>query len=235
MKFIRIALIAVLGMTTAVLAPATAMAGSSVVTGVKVPPAPPALSTVSLSATTVGGGTSVTGTVRLTAAAPAGGLLVGLSATNLSGVTAVVATVPAGVTVSAGALTATFPVATFSSPTPESVMITGTAGGVSTYAIVTVVAASSAANGFLQVLPAGNGSGTVTSQPVGINCVITAGTGAGTCGTFFPTGTVVKLVSSAAAGSKFAGFRGTPGCFDPSRITISANSNIFCQGGFVTK
>ncbi len=210
------------------LAPGTAMAsGSAAATA-------PALSTVSLSATTVGGGTPVTGTVRLTAAAPAGGFLVGLSASNLSGVAAVVATVPASVTVPAGALTATFPVATFTSPTPESVMITGTAGGVSTYAIVTVVSASSAANGFLQILPAGNGSGIVTSQPAGINCVITLGTGAGTCGTFFPAGTVVRLVTAARAGSKFAGWRGTPGCGDPSRITISANSTITCQGGFVT-
>src|SRR5439155_9995714 len=66
--------------------------------------APPAasLSAVSVSPPSVVGPASSTGTVTLTAAAPAGGTLVTLASSNAA------ATVPASVTVAAGATSATF-------------------------------------------------------------------------------------------------------------------------------
>ena len=68
-------------------------------------PLPPdALSALSVSPTSVVGGNSSTGTVTLTSAAPAGGIVVTLSSTN--------ATVPGSVTVVAGSTTATFTVTT---------------------------------------------------------------------------------------------------------------------------
>src|SRR5581483_9665539 len=52
-----------------------------------------------------------------------------------------------------------------------------------------------------QVSRSGGGSGTVTSDPAGINC--------GTqCSFDFPAGTQVKLTATAAAGSAFTGFSG---------------------------
>src|SRR5262249_16875724 len=70
-------------------------------------PAPPpaaSLSTVAVSPISVVGGNPATGTVTLTAGAPAGGAVVSLSSANPA-----VASVPASVTVAAGPTSATFP------------------------------------------------------------------------------------------------------------------------------
>jgi hypothetical protein len=67
----------------------------------------PTVSALSVSPDTVEGGTSSTGTVTLSAAAPSGGAVVSLTSSNSS-----VATPPASVTVPAGATSATFTVTT---------------------------------------------------------------------------------------------------------------------------
>ena len=53
----------------------------------------------------------------------------------------------------------------------------------------------------LAVVRAGNGTGTVTSSPAGINC-------GATCNASFLQGTVVTLTATPAAGSLFAGWSG---------------------------
>ncbi len=60
----------------------------------------------------------------------------------------------------------------------------------------------------LTVAAAGNGSGTITSVPAGIDCTITDGTASGTCSFsgFAAGATVVSLRATATAGSKFAGW-----------------------------
>ena len=60
----------------------------------------------------------------------------------------------------------------------------------------------------LTVAAAGNGSGTITSVPAGIDCTITSGAASGTCSFsgFAPGTTVVSLRATATAGSKFAGW-----------------------------
>jgi len=93
----------------------------------------------------------------------------------------------------------------------------------------------SGGTGSLSIIPGGNGSGVVTSQPAGINCTITNGNGSGTCRASFPAGTVVRLDAGPAANSQFQGWRGLPGCGDPSKITIFADTNINCQPGFQLK
>jgi hypothetical protein len=95
--------------------------------------APASLSAVSLSPATVVGGNASTGTVTLTAAAPTGGAVVSLSSSNTA-----VATVPASVTVSAGATSASFTVATQTVGASTSVTISGTYGGVTRNATLTV-------------------------------------------------------------------------------------------------
>ncbi len=57
------------------------------------------------------------------------------------------------------------------------------------------------ANFAFTVAPAGNGSGTVTGKPPGIDCP-------SSCMTFFTPGTAVTLTAAAAAGSTFAGWSG---------------------------
>jgi hypothetical protein len=188
------------------------------------------LSTVVVSPSDLVGGTSSTGTVKLTSAAPAGGFLVALSSDDTAA-----ATVPASVTVPAGATSASFPIATSTVPNSQSALIIGTAGGVTAYGILTVRTASAFSNGSISIIPGGNGSGTIISQPSGISCTITNGNGAGTCSAFFPVGTVVKLAAKASAGSSFQGFRGTPGCADPSKITVARGTTISCQPGFALK
>ena len=89
--------------------------------------------------------------------------------------------------------------------------------------------------GSLSIIPGGNGSSLVTSDPAGINCTITRGNGSGTCTAFFPAGTVVRLDARPADDSQFQGWRGLPGCSDPSKITIFADTNISCQPGFQLK
>jgi hypothetical protein len=191
------------------------------------PSAPAALSTVKVNPTDVLGGTPVTGTVALTAAAPSGGFTVALSSDDPAA-----ATVQPSVTVPAGATTASFPVTTNVVPNPQSSLIIGTAGAVTTYAIVTVWTPSLFNSGSLSVLPGGNGSGTVTSSPAGINCTIVGGNGSGTCTKTFSIGTVVRLTARAASGSSFRGWRGGPGCADASKVTIFRGANIVCQPGF---
>lgn len=100
-------------------------------------PTQPSLSSVSLNPSTVVGGNSVTGTVTLTAAAPAGGFVVNLSSSNSS-----VASVPSSVTVPAGATSANFTVSTSAVSSSTNVTITASANGVSRTATLTVNPAS---------------------------------------------------------------------------------------------
>src|SRR4051794_4954623 len=114
----------------AALVAALVLAGAGVLAPTAV--AATALSTVKVNPTDVLGGDPATGTVTLNAAAPAGGFTVPLSSDNPTA-----ATVPASVTVPAGATSASFPVTTFQVPNPQSALIIGTGGGVTTYAIIT--------------------------------------------------------------------------------------------------
>src|SRR3954452_19439759 len=189
-----------------------------------------ALSTVKVSPTDVVGGTPVTGTVTLTAAAPTGGFTVALSSDDPGA-----ATVQPSITVPAGARSASFPVTTFVVPNPQSALIIGEAGTVRTYGIVTVWTESLFNSGSLSVFPGGGGSGTVTSSPAGISCTITLGNGSGTCTKSFPVGTVVRLDARATSNSTTVGFRGGPGCIDASKVTIARGVNIGCQVGFVLR
>ena len=99
------------------------------------PPPPPAasLSAVSVASTSVVGGNSSQGTVTLTSAAPTGGAVVSLSSANSA-----VAAVPASVTVAAGTTSATFTIPTTSVTASTALSITGTFGGVSRSAVLTV-------------------------------------------------------------------------------------------------
>lgn len=199
---------------------------------------PPPASSASLSSLTINPsevvqGASSTGTVTLTAAAPTGGLVVDLTNDYPH-----IATVPASVTVPAGSRSANFPIAT-SPNTTGSAIIIGTVGGVwSThkYGIITTYSAFHFNNGSISILPGGNGSGRVTSQPAGINCTITGGNGSGTCDAFFPVGTIVRLSAIPANNSSLQGWStNLPGCSDPSRIRIARGTNITCRPIFSLK
>ncbi len=101
-------------------------------------PSPASLSAVSVSPTSVVGGSTAQGTVTLTGGAPSGGALVSLSSANPS-----VVAVPSSVTVAAGASSVTFGVTTSTVTANTSVSITATYAGVSRTTTLTVTPASS--------------------------------------------------------------------------------------------
>jgi hypothetical protein len=199
------------------------------------PPSPaPALSGVQISPSEVVQGDTATGTVVLTSPAPSGGFVVDLMSDNTS-----VATVPATVVVAAGATSATFTVTT-SATTTGSAVIIGTVGGdwsTHKYGIITSYTAFHFNHGSISILPSGGGSGRITSEPAGIDCTITRGNGSsGTCWSFFPVGTVVRLEARPASDSSFRGWRtNLPGCSDPSRVRVARGTDITCGAIFVLR
>ena len=100
------------------------------------------LSAVSVSPTSVVGGSAAQGTVTLTGGAPSGGALVTLSSANPS-----VAALPSSVTVAAGASSATFSVSTSAVAANTSVSVTATYGGVTRTATLTVTPAAGGGGG----------------------------------------------------------------------------------------
>src|SRR5215212_4049463 len=213
----------------------SATAASARLSGCTVSSSPPpaasaTLSSLAVSPTDVVGPDAATGTVILSSAAPSGGLRVDLISDNTAA-----ATVPPSVTVPSGSTRATFAVSTRQVTNAQSAVIIGTVGGdfaTERHAIITVWDSFHFANGSIAILPGGNGSGRVTSQPAGIDCAITAGNGSGSCSAFFPVGTVVRLDARPAADSSFLGWRGLPGCSDPSKIRVARGTTITCQPGF---
>jgi len=93
----------------------------------------PPFTSLTLSPSSVTGGSSSTGTVTLSAAAPSGGAVVSLSSSNTS-----VASVPSSVTVAAGATSASFTVSTNPVSTSTSVTISGSYSGTTQSATLTV-------------------------------------------------------------------------------------------------
>jgi YVTN family beta-propeller protein len=83
-----------------------------------------------------------------------------------------------------------------------------------------------APNVSLSITSAGSGSGTVTSNPLGINC-------GATCSAGFQPGTTVTLTATAAAGSSFAGWSGG-GCSGPASCMITLNGDTAVVATFST-
>jgi hypothetical protein len=123
---------------SATFAGVTRTATLTIVPGAAPPPAV-ALVAFSVNLTAVTGGSTATGTVRLSAAAPSGGTPVALSS-NLPGS----ASLPASVTVAAGQTTATFTVTTFNVPA-TTVQLSATLGDVTLFAPINVNAAGGGA------------------------------------------------------------------------------------------
>ena len=195
------------------------------------PSTTPSLVALTLSQTTVVGGTPVTATVSLTSLAPAGGVVVSLSSDNTTA-----ATVPPSVTVPAGSTAATFTVTTNPVANSQSSIIIGTAGGATRSATLTVTTEFQATNGSVSLARGGTGSGRVTSQPAGIDCVFTATETTGTCGNvFFPAGTQVRLEARPAQDSSFLGWEFETTCRDAPKVTVAAGVAHICRPVFRLK
>jgi hypothetical protein len=90
--------------------------------------------------------------------------------------------------------------------------------------IVDAFAAVQAAGFTLTVSKTGSGSGTVTSNPGGINC-------GSTCAASFTAGTSVTLTATASAGSTFTGWSGG-GCSGTATCTVTLNANTTVTATF---
>ena len=184
-------------------------------------PTQPSLHTLSLNPTSVVGGTSSTGTVTLTAAAPSGGFVVNLSSSHPS-----VASVPSSVTVPAGATSANFTVSTSTVSSSTNVTITASAGGVARTATLTVNPASTSVTlQSLTISPTSVWGGSTATGTVRLSGPAPAG------------GAVVQLRSSSArasvpssvtipAGATSANFTiRTTSAFSITTVTITATYN----------
>jgi hypothetical protein len=130
---------------------------------------PVALSSISLGASSVVGGDSVTGTVALTAAAPAGGAVVSLSGGDP-------VSVPASVTVPAGSATATFTISTRAVGGTIAGTISGSYGGVSASAVLSVTRPTVATASFGVTGPTLSETCTLTNNGYTINCTFDGST-----------------------------------------------------------
>lgn len=77
----------------------------------------------------------------------------------------------------------------------------------------------------LTVLP-GNGNGSITSTPTGINCTLTAGTPGGSCQAGFEAGSQVVLTPTAGADFRFGGWSGDCAGTAPCTLTMSAARSV---------
>lgn len=168
-----------------------------------------ALTSLTANPNAVVGGASATGTVSLSAPAPAGGAVTALSSTIGS------ATVPGSVTVAAGASSATFPIATASVTNPTVGTLSATYAGVTKSTTFTVnPAAASAALSALALSPASVVGGYSVTATVTLSADAPAG------------GAVVALSSSNPNTASV-----------PDSITVAAGTktNAFTVTTFATK
>jgi hypothetical protein len=98
------------------------------------PAAPTALSSLTLNPSTLVGGASATGTVTLTKAAPAGGIVVNLTSSNSTR-----AKVPANVVIPAGAISQVFTITTTATKQKANVSITASYASVNKRATLTII------------------------------------------------------------------------------------------------
>lgn len=193
------------------------LAGTNLVTPLSVLAAPsgPALSSLSLSSSSVTGGTSVTGTVRLTAAAPSGGASVALS-DNSSAIGT-----PASVTVPAGATSANFTVTTSSVTAATSGAVAASYGGASASAALTVNPPSTG-SATLTVTASGRSGERVLSSPAGISVAV-GSTGSAS----FATGTSVTLSVTNGRDAIWSGACSSNGSKTKScTLKLNANASV---------
>ncbi|GIV07475.1 MAG: hypothetical protein KatS3mg017_0677 [Fimbriimonadales bacterium] len=158
--------------------------------------APPSLSSLSLSPTTVTAGSPSTGTVVLTGPAPYGGFVVNLNSSNTAA-----ATVPSSVTVPAGSMSANFTISTHSVSSATTVTISASAGSASHQATLVVnPAAATASLDSLTIQPTTVSGGGTATGTVRLTAPAPAG------------GAVVKLRSSSTRATV------------PSSVTVPAGA-----------
>jgi LmbE family N-acetylglucosaminyl deacetylase/lysophospholipase L1-like esterase len=185
------------------------------------PVGPLTASALTVTPSSVVGGTSSQGTVMLNGAAPAGGAIVSLASSAPS-----VATVPASVTVAAGAASATFLVTTSAVTASTGVTISASYGGATPTAPLTVTPASASA---LALNPTSVVGGNPSTGTVTLSGPAPTGGAAVALSSNNPAATVPASVT-VAAGATNATFTVTT-----SAVGVSTGVTISASYGGVTK
>src|SRR5882672_3220319 len=174
----------------------------------------PALSVLAVTPASVTGGGTATGTATLSAAAPAGGAQVSLFSNNPA------ATVPASVTVPAGATSATFTVTTSTVASPTPVTISGSYGGATQTASLTVTPSAISSLG---ISPASITGGNPATGTVTLNGPAPTGGAQVSLSSNGPVATVPASVTVAAgaASASFSVTTSAVGASTPVTITSS--------------
>jgi hypothetical protein len=178
-------------------------------------PTTQAISSVALSASSGAAGTTVQGTVTLSAAAPTGGASVSLSSSNTA-----MATVPAAVTVAAGSSSAVFTVTTISAGTvtitasmsgngKSATLTIGGAGLVSISLSAATVVGGNSVNGIVTLSSGAPAGGAVVSlsgdAPVTVPATVTVPAGSITATFTVATRAVTATVAATIRGSYAGG------------------------------
>ena len=186
----------------------------------------PTLQSVTVSPSSVSGGSNTSAFVMLSAGAPPEGATVSLSSSNPT-----VASVPASVTVGSGTTAVGFTVATTNVSTNTPVTITATYNGVSRTATAIVTAAAPpppppAQTVKLTVTASGRSGERIVSTPTGISVTV------GSSGTAsFPTGTSVTLRVSSGRDAIWSGVCSSGGnktktCTFTENANATASANV---------
>ena len=193
-------------------------------------PALPTISSTSLSASTVIGGstTSITGTVNISSAAPAGGLVVTLTSSSTTR-----ATVPTSVTIAAGATSATFAVTSKAVTSSGNTTITATYNGGSKTVTLTV---SPFALSAMSLSPASVKGGVSSTATVTLNATPAASTGAITVTLkSSSTSATVPASVSVAAGASTATFAiSTKTVTKSTSVTLTSTLNAASKTAVLT-
>jgi hypothetical protein len=83
----------------------------------------------------------------------------------------------------------------------------------------------------LSISGSGGGNGSVTSNPAGISCTLTAGSASGTCNASYAAGASVTLTAIPAGGSSFSGWSGA--CSGSGACTVSMTQARTVTASFV--
>ena len=105
----------------------------------------------------------------------------------------------------------------------------GTAAGVQTLDVAVgslTASVSATALPTLTIMMTGRGTGTVSSQPGGVSCVLTGGSTSGTCSFVPPFNEIVTLTAAGASNSTFDGFSGVCAGKNPCSVTMSQSQSI---------
>jgi len=185
---------------------------------------PALLAGISVAPSTVTGGASSTGTATLSSAAPSGGATVALSSSSSS------ASVPASVTVAAGSTSTTFPIATGNVSSMASAVISGSYGGSTKSATLTINPSPAAALTSLSLSPTTVSGGGTSTGTVVLSAAAPAGGIAVSLASGNPSAVTVPASVTVGAGNVSATFTATA-----ASVSSNTSSVISATYAGVTK